>query len=482
MPLEMIAQARTKLGQLFGEAFAQKATDEFCLSYLHFPSPRRGIGRSEAFSMALEESSTIVASDVIIEFKDQPVHDGGSIAVAREIHQRVREILGQLPDWALNLESDLQKLEYSKKLKAYKEGALKSVQSVKAYLEKQIERSFVRESYSMDDQPFLTRLCWLNQTVRTIAKNQSLAEVVQDDNIVRLDVPRKLSREINVTGPLVAANQYRQRFNRSGKDILVGVIDSEIDINHPSLRDRVVQAKNFTKEPWGTPDSHGTAVAGIIGSNDENYIGIAPGVKFFNYKVLATDSSLDADDFEGAMAIQKALEDGIQIANCSWGAGLVGDEPGREAKACNTAWDLGMLIVKSAGNRGPGDRTLTRPAEARGIIVVGASGKDGQSVEDYSSRGPLPSGEFRPHLLAPGGSYTDKIISCNLSSGFGNVGMGTSYAAPHVTGLLALILEEQPHLSPDELRDFAIRICKQLNGFDANSQGKGFISLASLLS
>ena len=47
----------------------------------------------------------------------------------------------------------------------------------------------------------------------------------------------------------------------------VAVIDSEAALTHPALRDRVIHRRNYTREPWGTPDSHGTAVAGIIGAD-----------------------------------------------------------------------------------------------------------------------------------------------------------------------------------------------------------------------
>jgi hypothetical protein len=54
--------------------------------------------------------------------------------------------------------------------------------------------------------------------VPPIAKSKSLAEIAQDERIVRLDVPRRLNREIDITGSLVEAVQFRHRFNRTGKD------------------------------------------------------------------------------------------------------------------------------------------------------------------------------------------------------------------------------------------------------------------------
>jgi serine protease AprX len=59
--------------------------------------------------------------------------------------------------------------------------------------------------------------------------------------------------------------------------------------------------------------------------------------------------------------------------------------------------------------------------------------------------------------------------------------MGTSFAAPHVTGLLALILEANPTFSPEEQRNFLLKLCTSLNGFTVDEQGAGIISLAGLL-
>lgn len=241
----------------------------------------------------------------------------------------------------------------------------------------------------------------------------------------------------------------------------------------------MVQRRNYVKEPWGTPDLHGTAVEGIIGSNDQSFTGMAPEATLYNYKVLATTRDLNGDDFHGALAIQQALEDGAHIANCSWGAGLATDGTGREARACDRAWQLGLTIVKSAGNRGPGSNTLTAPADADGIIVVAATDKKATITPSYSSRGPLQSGKTGILIAAPGGSLEDGSFSCQTNGGFGSCGFGTSYAAPHISGLLALLLEGDLDLSPDELRNLVEKIGIQIPDFEANDQGLGVVSMLS---
>jgi serine protease AprX len=307
--------------------------------------------------------------------------------------------------------------------------------------------------------------------------------VAADPRLQRIDSTRRIEAEIHATGGIIGAPRFREERGRSGRGIIVAVIDTEVAARHPAFQDRVVLKENYTEEPWGTPGRHGTAVAGIVAARSEQILGMAPDATVYNYKVIATNRFLNSDDFGGALALQQALEDGAHVANCSWGAGPAMDGLSREARACNAAWDLGMLIVKSAGNRGPGGGTLTTPADADGVIVVGATGRDGTSMGDYSSRGPTghTPGRSRPHLVAPGGLPEDGIHSCLVQGGFGDCGHGTSFAAPHVSGLLALLLEEDPNQTPDELREALLRLCTPLAGHDGNSQGGGVVSLAGLL-
>jgi serine protease AprX len=255
----------------------------------------------------------------------------------------------------------------------------------------------------------------------------------------------------------------------------VAVIDGEVALTHPALKGRVVHKFNFSNEPWGNPDAHGTAVAGIIASNDSTFPGMCTEATIYNYKIFPK-----GNDFFGSLAIQHALTDGAHIANCSWGAGAAGDGTSREARACDEAWKVGLTVVKSAGNGGADAQTCTTPADADGVIVVGATEREGHSVQDYSSRGPAGT-KVRPHLIAPGGiNGGTGITSCLTGGGFGDTGAGTSYAAPHVSGILALLLERDSSLTPNKLRDTLLSLSAALPGLDDNTQGHGLVSLAGV--
>jgi serine protease AprX len=121
--------------------------------------------------------------------------------------------------------------------------------------------------------------------------------------------------------------------------------------------------------------------------------------------------------------------------------------------------------------------TLTSPADADGVIVVGATDRGGKRVQDYSSRGPAGARE-RPHLVAPGGSHTSGVETCRPDGKFGSAGAGTSFAAPQISGLAALLLDEDPNLLPDAVRATLIRSSTRIKNGDGNTQGAGLIRLS----
>ena len=153
----------------------------------------------------------------------------------------------------------------------------------------------------------------------------------------------------------------------------------------------------------------------------------------------------------------------------------VGADKSRLAVAAETVVALGMtVVVKSAGNGGPGLATMTAPAEADGIIVVGATDRDGMAVQDYSSRGPalVNSG---PHLVAPGGSSAEPIAA-GVVGGVGYLEPGTSFAVLHVTGAVALILERRPDAEPDDVLEIFREAARPLPGTPLSAGGSGIAS------
>jgi len=486
MDPEIIKAARARVANALGDKLASKATDAFCLSFLQTLQPLSFV----------ESILPHVAGGTVLEFTQQS-------RVSAAVNEAVESIRNS-PDWkrfrnvikkldlsdvstggvtevmeAGRSEPELLPLGTARLLRHLKIYALKdNFYKIAGPITDRLERGAtvgVESLTSTSKSNPLTEVCWLNRTVYSTGTAQALAVVAADDSIHSIDLPRRIIPEINVSAFTVGAPQFRNKFKRTGKGIIVAVIDGEVALTHPALKGRVVHKFNFSNEPWDNPDAHGTAVAGIIGSNDSTFPGMATAATIYNYKILPK-----GNDFFGSLAIQQALTDGAHIANCSWGAGAAGDGTSREARACDEAWKAGLTIVKSAGNGGPDPQTCTTPADADGVIVVGATEREGHSVQDYSSRGPAGT-KVRPHLIAPGGIDGGPGITSSLTGGgFGDTGAGTSYAAPHVSGVLALLLERDPSLTPDELRDTLLSLSTSLPGVDDNTEGRGLFSLAGV--
>ena len=491
MDADIVKNARARLSNALGEKLASKATDAFCLVY----------GRpATAFAAVEAVAEQAVTRSVVLEFTQRPdVSDAINKAVEKVRTSKawtdVRNALKKLDVAAKTTGAVTEVMESGRsepeplpvsaarllrhvKVVSLRDNFFKVAGPITDTIEK--SGSFLPRAETatrVSSRAPITQVCWLNRTVRSWSDPRNLAEVAADDSIERIDLPRRLAPEISTSGKTAGAPQFRKKFKRTGKGIIIAVIDGEVALTHPALKGRVVHKMNFTDEAWGHPHPHGTAVAGIIASKDSNFTGMAPEATIYSYKVLANNPSLTGTDFDGALAIQQALEDGAHIANCSWGVGPAGDGSSREARACNEAWNAGLVIVKSAGNNGPGPSTLTTPADAEGVIVVGATDRSGKKVQKYSSRGPALAKQ-RPHMIAPGGILGGAgIRSCLVGGGFGDCGAGTSFAAPHVAGILTLLLERDPNLTPNELRDTLSNACALLKELDVNTQGRGLVSL-----
>ena len=295
----------------------------------------------------------------------------------------------------------------------------------------------------------------------------------------------------------------------TGAGIGIAVIDAGVDGSHPDLcarpefcigtpvktvqnvkilgRQSVLDPVVVLEDQISTDSSsgHGTHVAGIAagaGSASETpgrYLGVAPGASIIG---LGTGEVLEVDTvlagFDWVLANKDDPRYNIKVINNSWGPGAGHpydpDEPVQRAIAA--AHDAGLSVVFGAGNDGPRTGTLNA-FSANPKAISAAAGTKAGHMAVFSSRGVPGSWLWRPTVTAPGmfiasvrartGFYADVADATgpdpndpilppdDLSYAYAS---GTSMAAPHVAGVVALIQEAalenlQRYLTPDEVRN-----------------------------
>ncbi|ANF22178.1 S8 family serine peptidase [Thermococcus piezophilus] len=248
-----------------------------------------------------------------------------------------------------------------------------------------------------------------------------------------------------------------------GTGIVVAVIDTGIDANHPDLQGKVIawyDAVNGKTTPYDD-NGHGTHVAGIVAgtgaASNGQYIGVAPGAKLVGVKVLAADGSGSISDIIAGVdwVVQNKDTYGIKVINLSLGSSQSSDGTDSLSQAVNAAWDAGLVVCVAAGNSGPNTYTVGSPAAASKVITVGAVDST-DTIASFSSRGPTADGRLKPEVVAPG---VDIIAPRAAGTSMGTPidtyytkASGTSMATPHVAGVAALLLQAHPDWTNSKIK------------------------------
>jgi len=252
--------------------------------------------------------------------------------------------------------------------------------------------------------------------------------------------------------------------NRSsfGTGIKLALLDSGVDISHPLLSKLAVREQDFLKKSLPTSNSHGTAMASVIGGRGNEYIGVAPGCEILSYRVI--DESGKTDSFTVASAIVRSVKDGARVINLSLG-GHKGSAVLRNS--ISYARDHGVFIVAAVGNEGTG--LVNYPAVYPGVTGVTSVGRSGR-VSSFSNFGDGVD------LAAPGvGILTAWQDQGNVSFS------GTSVSSAIVSGVIAAELSKNPSLTFSQMNDLLKSTANESEkpGHDPIS-GFGVVSLARL--
>lgn len=461
MNFEHANQCRERVRKELGSDLADKASIEFCV---HFA----GADHPPAFPRTIIELARLAPPSPTLEEMVNHIRESADWeAIARNVGATAAD------DNEMALRARARTLPLALARKLHVERLRGSSLRASASFRDGLSEVLARSGRAKTDGPGPSDpdYCWLNQSIRLRTDYRALAELASHPDVVHVDLPRRLRQELEVTGVVVGAIAFRATNQVSGAGVKVAVIDGEIDREHSALRGRVERTAKFTKEDWGKPDVHATAVAGIIAAN-ASPSGMAPDVTIHNYKLF--EPGTDPEDHDYSLALEQIVQDDVQIANCSWGSPAPTDGTSREVAACENAWSNGVTVVKSSGENGK----LTCPADAEGIIVVGATDRMGVRIPSYSGRGLTVNKKQRPHLVAPGGDNgIARIRSCLPRERFESIMAGTSLAAAHVSGILALRLQSHPGQTPSELRDWLLEQCHAVDGFTADDFGAGLVKL-----
>lgn len=267
--------------------------------------------------------------------------------------------------------------------------------------------------------------------------------------------------------PATGAPQAWRTTGLSGAGVRIGSIDTGVDAAHRELAGKVVAWRDFVAgrpQPYDD-NGHGTHSIGTMvgGAALGTPIGVAPGATVVVAKAMGRDgygsgsAILAAAQWMADPDGDPATADQPQVVNNSWGTTTKNDPWFRPMVRQWLA--LGMVPVFAAGNSGPGPGTIASPADYPETLAVGATNRAGE-VAAFSSRGPVvwsdPDGQGpaagtylpKPDLVAPGEDITSTV------PGGGYVSYsGTSMAAPHVAGAVALVRQAAPGLDAAAVMD-----------------------------
>lgn len=356
--------------------------------------------------------------------------------------------------------------------------------------------------------------------VRSVSANAAIRSLSADYSGV--DAVSDVGSMVGVT-TMTGAQEY-WKAGYTGKGVGVAVIDTGVaPVDGLTVSRKVVNGPDLSfdsqdeNKRYVDLHGHGTHMAGIIAGranaadssryvgDTTNFLGMAPDATIINVKVGDSEGATDVSQVIAAIdwVVQHRNDAGlnIRVLNISYGTNSTQPyDVDPLAYAAEQAVRAGIVVVAATGNAGFSKAgTLVNPAYNPFTLAVGAADSNGtlstsdDVVAPFSSVGNVSSGGMKdrsPDLVAPGahimslrapGSYAD----LNHPEGYVNSalfrGSGTSQAAAVVSGAAALILQQRPTITPDQLKKLLMNSATSLKGIARPSQGNGELNLASAL-
>jgi len=288
----------------------------------------------------------------------------------------------------------------------------------------------------------------------------------------------------------------------TGKNVTIAILDTGVDYTHPDLGGcfgsgcKVIGGYDIYNNDSNPMDDngHGTHVASTAAGNGV-LKGVAPDALIYSYKVCSRIGSCPESDI--IAGIERAMDpnqdgnydDHVDIISISLGGPGTPDDP--DALAVDSAFDVGIFVSISAGNSGPRSQTIGCPACARKSTAVAAWCKSedigvdprcNEEIASFSSRGPVvwEGGSLdKPDISAPGvnicaAQWSDAWSTYECIDSEHTSISGTSMAAPHVSGVAALVKQAHPDWDNQQIKDSIMQTATNL-GLNIHTQGAGLI-------
>jgi serine protease AprX len=326
------------------------------------------------------------------------------------------------------------------------------------------------------------------------------------NNVASGNAPLATSALVNVYNTVIGASRLWNEAGsdgnyEQGKNVAVAVVDSGV-MKTTDLQGRNRKNVNFNGSFHKATDlyGHGTFVAGLIAGNGQasggKYIGVAPNANLVNVRVsddqgMATES----DVINGLQWVNdNRAKYNIRVVNLSLNASAAESYSTSPLDAAaEILWFNGIVVVVSAGNSGTA--TLYPPANDPFVITVGATDDKGTAaltddvIASFSAYGVAESGLAKPELVTPGTNIIGLLPqNDHLTMGIAHPAnridttyfrmSGTSMAAPMVSGAVALLLEDEPNLTPDQVKYRLMATAdKSWAGYSATKAGAGYLDI-----
>ena len=345
-------------------------------------------------------------------------------------------------------------------------------------------------------------------------ENADATDITGVDQVRTDDTMRKLNGGLPVTGKGIGVVINDSGVDGTHKDLEFGshLVQNVLGSTNLNAIDNTLLPVTYVENVPNTDSSsgHGTHVAGIVGGTGAmsggKYEGVAPGANLIGYGSGAAIAMLDTiGGFDYALTHQQQYN--IRVITNSWGdtgdAGTDFDPYNPINIATKKLYDRGIVTVFSAGNSGPDAKTISGNYKKAPWVVTVAAGDKSGALASFSSRGEEGRGGTvtvdgqtwnwldQPTVTSPGVDIiSTRVISPLVALGatadaeyiepaylpYYTTMSGTSMAAPHVAGIIALMLEANPLLSPLEVKSILEKTATSMPDYTVWEVGAGYVN------